>query len=508
MSLRHIRLGLSNRTAAPVLAALAAAAILSASGCASPRPAATGPEARPLGRDIAAYEAPPEPELPPGDASALGAPASGTSGSGPFAPGPSTPDLAAPASADPWEPTGELTLPEALSLALQHSPRLAAASWDLRAAEAQVLQARLAPNPELELELEEFGGSGPRRGVEAAELSLRLSQVIELGGKRAARTRLAGAAGSLSGWDYEAERLTVLTEATLGFIDVLVGQERLGLADEFLELARQTRDGVDERVKAGRVSPLELTKASIELANVRIEWNRARNELKAARQRLATTWGGLQPRFASARGRLDTVAEIPSQESLDLLIRRNPDVARWAQEMEHRLAALSVERSGRIPDLTLSVGARRFFETDDQAAMVGLALPVPLFDRRQGSVREAGYRLAQAGWRAREAEARTVAVLAESYAALASARTEALSLQQEIVPAAQQVFAAAREGYRQGKFGYLEVLDAQRTLFETRARLLEALGRYHRAMATVESLVGTPLDALAEPAPAPTEDQP
>ena len=95
--------------------------------------------------------------------------------------------------------SGELTLPDALALALVHSPRLAGASWNVRAAEAERLQARLLPNPELEAEAEEITGSGERRGLETAEMSVRLSQLIELGGKRARRTKVAEMEGRLAG---------------------------------------------------------------------------------------------------------------------------------------------------------------------------------------------------------------------------------------------------------------------------------------------------------------------
>ena len=47
------------------------------------------------------------------------------------------------------EPTGHLTLREALVLALKANPELAAFSREIRAREAAVLQARLFPNPEL-----------------------------------------------------------------------------------------------------------------------------------------------------------------------------------------------------------------------------------------------------------------------------------------------------------------------------------------------------------------------
>ena len=80
------------------------------------------------------------------------------------------------------EPTGTINLRQVLALALMHNPDLKAFSWAVRAGEAKTLQAGLRPNPELETEIEEFGGSGALSGFRAIETAIQLSTPIELGG--------------------------------------------------------------------------------------------------------------------------------------------------------------------------------------------------------------------------------------------------------------------------------------------------------------------------------------
>ena len=76
---------------------------------------------------------------------------------------------------------------------------------------------------------------------------------------------------------------------------------------------------------------------------------------------------------------------------------------------------------------------------------------------------------------------------------LASAHGAAVSLRDEVLPAARQAYAAASESYKEGKLGYLDVLDAQRTLMDARQSHVDALITYHKAVAVVESLIGTGL---------------
>lgn len=128
-----------------------------------------------------------------------------------------------------------------------------------------------------------------------------------------------------------------------------------------------------------------------------------------------------------------------------------------------------------------------------------LTLPIPVFDRDQGTILEARYRLARAGEERRSAEVRVLTELGATYAEPSSAFTEATTLQTDVLPGAQSAFEAFSEGYRQGKFGFLDVLDAQRTLFEARGRYLEALTDYHRAVADMERLIGEPLEAVTVP---------
>jgi cobalt-zinc-cadmium efflux system outer membrane protein len=442
------------------------ALVLGLTGCATHRMDVAWPEPRPLGKDFATYRPP------------------------------HRPSAAASASLELEEPSGVITLRQALSMALMKNPELKAFSWEVRAREARTLQARLLPNPEPGVEAENLGGSGAFQDFDGTETTFQLSQLIELGGKRSKRTRVAALERDLAGWDYESKRLDVLTEVTKAFVDVLAAQERLALTEELVHLAGQVFNTVSERVRSGKVSPVEETKASVALATSRIEIERARRGLEAARKRLAATWGSTSPTFEKVDGQLDVVKPIPPAEQLVRRISQNPDIVRWVAEMEQRKAAVKLEDAKRIPDLTLSGGFRRFSETNDNAFVLGVSIPLPLFDRNQGGALEARYRLAKADEERKASEVRVGTGLVEAYQTLSTAFAEATALKNDVLPGAQSAFGAANEGYRQGKFGYLDVLDAQRTLFETRDQYIETLAAYHRAVADVEQLIGERLDAV------------
>jgi len=433
--------------------------------------------------------------------------------------------------------TQPLALSDALALALKGNPDLAAYSWDIRAAEARQIQAGLRPNPELSIEVENVRiGSAPHirtsawsitstgaevvRSTETSasdeEITIALSQVIELGGKRARRLELAARDRDTVAWDYEIARVNVLRDVVQAYVKVLAAQDRVALDDELAQLSERVLDAVTARVEAGRVSPLEQNKAQTALASARVQAERSKNALAAARTRLASLWGDTEASFQGLSGSFDTVCTLPDWQSLTNASEQVPDLKRWQAELEKRGAAIRLEKANRIPDVTVSAGLRKTRVADsdadefgfgsdgfsysksrsradddyDNSVVVGVSVPLPLFNRNQGAIKEAEHLAAKAAEQRRAAAVGLNASLRQAYEDAAGAYTAILALRDGMLPVATQTFESFNEAYAQGKFGSLDVLDAQRTLFELRREYLNALTDYHVAVADLERLTG------------------
>ncbi|RKU07729.1 TolC family protein [Candidatus Poribacteria bacterium] len=391
------------------------------------------------------------------------------------------------------KPMGTINLRQALALALTHNPNLKAFAWAVRAGEAKTLQVGLRLNPELETEIEEFGGSGDLSGFSAIETTVQLGVSIDLGGVRGKQKQIAALEAELAGWDYETARLDVLTQVNQAFIDVLAAQEVVALNEELVRLAEQVFNTAKAQVEAGKVSPVQRMRTQVELANSRIALEASKRELEGARFVLALIWGSKSPVFEQVEGQFEMAKPIPTVEQLANRISQNPNIARWTVEIAHRRAAIQLERLKRVPDLSIGGGMKHLNESDDVAFIFGVSLPLPLFDRNQGAIREAEYNLAKAFEERKSSEIAVCTALATAYGKLSAAASTVSSLKDKVLPSAQSTFDAVTEGYRIGKFDFLEMLDAQRTLFDVRGSYIDALAKYHKAVAEVEWLVGEPL---------------
>lgn len=384
------------------------------------------------------------------------------------------------------EPPDPLTLQAALDLAMRANVGLSAARYEVQAVEAAVVQAGVRLNPALGFEVEDT-----RR--ETRETTVLFSQPIELGGKRAARIGAAERGRDAAVAELTAKQADLRAEVATAFFDVLTAQERLRLAQDAAELAQRATAATSKRVIAGKVSPVEETKARVAESGVRLELFQAKSRLQSARRKLSTHWGNARPRFERAVGQLDLLPGRPELSRLSERLGQAPTLLQARAELDRRLALAQVERSRRTPDVTLNLGVKRSEELGRNQAIVGVSVPLPLFDNNRGNVTESLRRIDKARDEVAAAEIRLESDLAQAVEALDTLRQEALSLQTDVLPGAQSAYDAAAKGFEYGKFGFLDVLDAQRTLLQAKSQYLRVLSDAHRAAADIDRLLGTPL---------------
>lgn len=414
-------------------------------------------------------------------AAAIWLSASGGAFSQGLPPGPAVgeraPQSAAAAAAEP------LSLAKAIELALEGNPEVAAAKRQWEATEGQVLQGRSRPNPELAYSLEDTRSKTRTQ-------SWQLNLPVELGGKRAARTKAAEKSREQAQAQLAELQATVRANVAAAYFDVLTAQERLVLARDSAALAKSSTDTVSKRVAAGKVSPVEESKARVAEAGVRVELAQAASEQRNALSRLFALLGRIDAPYTVLEGKAENLPSVPSLADLQPLISSAPGVVLARIEVDRREALTALELSKRVPDVTVSVGMQRSNETQRNVLLFGVSVPLPVFDRNQGNLLEALKLEDKARDELQAATVRLHSEVAQAQERLSTITAEVQSLQQDVLPGAKSAYDAATIGFENGKFNFLEVLDAQRTYFTAKSQYLKALGEAHRAAADIDRLLG------------------
>lgn len=399
--------------------------------------------------------------------------------------------LAAPA----WAKGQPFSLSQAVQAALATNPDLAGFAFELRAQDARTDAAGLRPAPTLSATVENVLGSGEHSGLNTAETTFALSQVVELGGKRQARIGAAQSGRELIAVTEQAAQLDVLAEVTRRFIHVAGDQEQLALTRNATALARETVQAVRARVHAAKAPDAELRRARITLAIAEVEQEHAEHELGTSRRKLAAMWGDGEARFGAVTADLYTLPRPAPFESLLARLDANPDFVRFASEARLRDAEIRLAEAKRRADVTFSGGLRHLEETGDQALVFGLSLPLGAGRAAAPAIAEATALRDLSAARRDAAAVRAKAQLYALHQELRHAITETELLRGTVLPQMTGALDETRYAYERGRYGYLEWVEAQREFIAIRRSLIEAAVNAQVFQAEIERLTGEPLAA-------------
>lgn len=383
------------------------------------------------------------------------------------------------------------SLDELLIFAESANPSLAVARGQQGAARAALDSASAYPNPELELSSGRYQAriEGVRGGaVEGATLS----QAIELPTLRGERQRAA--TSGLEGADAALEAVSIGLRAQVrqAYFEVLRRNEESAIAEESRQLLEQIRNRVKVKVEVGEAPRYELIKAEAELLNAASAGAAARLRVDEAKAVLRALSGGKLPwSFELAKG-VPNLAPTPALEQLRQgMLASHPSLRQARAETARAQARVAQERALGVPQPTLRAGYERDPET--RQWRVGVSLPLPVWNQRQGPIGEAVGALHQAEALERQQELMLTQELEGAHARLQIALRQQEAVVGGLMKEAQAALLVAEAAYRFGERGILDYLDAQRTLRAVRSDAIQS--RYNLLSAAIEikRLSGTEL---------------
>lgn len=374
-----------------------------------------------------------------------------------------------------------------LRQAQETAPRLAEARAEIARAEGLARQARVIPNPTLGLEVENFSGSGPYRGMNQAETTASIAQTLELGGKRSARASAAQAEvqaaqqrAQRAQADFRFDLAVAYAEAEASDRRLVLAQDALGSAVEDARIARAF-------VEQGREPDLRRIQAEAAVQAARATVDEAKAARATAFANLTALAGAPAPITSIPVSLLD---ETPSHSATNTpAASRAPGLLVAQAEREAAQRRLTLERRRAVPDVNVSVGFRRFEDGDTSALVAGVSVPLPLFDRNRGNISAVQAEVTAAEARLNAARLDAEATVRAGTARAAAAETR-LTAAREGERAAQEAYRLTRIGYEGGKLSLAELLVARRALTDARVQAIAAASERVSAQAALARVSG------------------
>lgn len=387
-----------------------------------------------------------------------------------------------------------LTLKKALASTLAQNPQLYQYRFTAEALSAQRQTSALRPALALELEVENFAGSGVNEGFDAAETTLALSSVIELGGKRQARTRYADARLNQAEWGQQAATLDTLGKLTEVYIQGLATQANIQLAEESLALSRSILKTVEMRSARGATAEAEVMRAQAALTRAEIRLAALQQQLERQKVLLARFWGETTPSFYSLSGSLFNFGPTQNFDQLYIRVQSSPALQVLASEARIRDAEVTLARASGRSDLSWRAGIKRFEETGDAAFTAGISIPLFSGKRSGGDVKAALANRHAVDYAQQDLLLVLHARLFEAWSLRKQSIAAANLTKNVAIPALEEALKLTKEGFDSGRYRYLDLIAAQEELLASKQALIDAATTALTSQALIEQLTGEALN--------------
>ncbi|MCC5832291.1 MAG: TolC family protein [Chlamydiales bacterium] len=371
------------------------------------------------------------------------------------------------------------------------APALAGADATIWVLEGEQLQASLLPNPVLGIVSEDLGiSSRDTADVETPETTFRIEQLIELGGKRTARIEFAASQTRAAYWEALIKRGNAYLELTRAFIEARRAEEKWKIASARLEVREHLLEAAKREVQNGKSSSIREKKVRIEMMADRLALREAFSAYEQAKIRLAGLWGSACPDFESVAFDLFSFAPPPCEAEAQGAFYQTPDYLLALQIVRSAEKNISLQKAYRVPDVNLIGGYRRYHDFPAGGWVVGIEIPLPLFNRNQGAIMSANCGLSQAQYGLQEMTQMLQEKIATTFRRVAAAYEEIEEMSIYVLKEAEETLCLMQAGYEKGKFNYNDLLDAQKTVYDFQEQYIDLLSEYHLNRAELARLSG------------------
>jgi len=393
-----------------------------------------------------------------------------------------------------------LTVEQAVDAAVDHNLNLLAARANMTIAEAQILTARLRPNPVLSASVDSLDWLGTDFTVANAlgpsQYALRVDIPFERNGKRALRIQTASLQKEIANAEFEDAVRRLRLDVMLACVDVLEAKAKLQLARDNLNTFQQLVQVNERRLTSGAIPPVELTRVRVAMLQYRNTERAAELAVTESRVRLMPLIGRTAeqaPVDVDGALAITPVAQAPSLDDLQARARQlRPDLTAARQEQARSQADLRLQLAEGKVDYTFGAAFERQRGVSGSGNALGLffSVPLPVFNRNQGEIARATAQEAKSTTSTHALETDVAGEVASAYQEFESARHILQDIETDLLTPSRQARETTAYVYTAGATSLLDVLDAQHAFNDTMETYYTAQADYRRAELKLMTITG------------------
>ncbi len=386
-----------------------------------------------------------------------------------------------------------LTLDSASKKLIRKNLSVEAARLEVSAAQQARVFARLRPRPTLNVSTENLRVAGSTPFTRLYEIGAVVTQPIQLGGQRRARTEVADRTISLAEARLDGVLRQRLFEMRRVFYEALLAQSRLKIEEEnsknFGELLRYS----EVRLREGDISPGEVLKLRLERIKYRSALANARLNLRQSKIKLLELIGETD---------FTRIEQIELRETFDFrdfdlslatlkqtALKNRPEIVVGKAEFARAESVFKLERARSKGKIEPYAGYRRVGV--DNTVFAGVNIPLPFGNRNQIAIAQTEAERKIAETSLRQIKNRTLAEIETAFLAFETAREQIKAFEIGVLRQADESRDISLLAYREGAVELINLFEAQRTRTELRNKYYQTLLIYYMSLFQLEMLTGT-----------------
>jgi cobalt-zinc-cadmium efflux system outer membrane protein len=386
-----------------------------------------------------------------------------------------------------------LNLGQAVQVALERNLEFKAKKEELGIADGRILRANLflQHNPELDGDVANRRLKKPEEGFNKnlPQGAVSLMQEFEIGGQ--SRYRRAAARENLAKVKFEVgdfER-ALRFRVTEVFLKLLNAESKIKQAERIVELRNRLYEASKTRLSLGDIPEVQVVLSEFELNRARSELIGLQGEREQLLSRLKTELALEDDSRIEIDGELSrTSPSFSLQELIKAALDRRPDLAASEREKKVAEAEELLTRAERIPNIKFGA----FYEKDDKDNIVGgkISIPLPLFDRKQGELREALARKSIANLSYLNRRQALEREIRAAYNKFRLAERDISLYPEDSLKRFDENLELNQKAYQEGQIDLSEAILFQNQVIEARQKFIDALTNYNLAVAELKFQAG------------------
>jgi len=370
------------------------------------------------------------------------------------------------------------------NLALANNPSLAESVARINAARGRWEQVGLAPNPYAGYSDQQVGSpTAEQRGVV-------FGQEFIMGKKLQLNRAVASQEVQRAQQELAAQQLRVLTDVRIAFFAAIASQRRFSLAKEITESTSGAVTISQKRLDAKEVGKSDVLQSRVEFELAQVLLKRSEYQYQEAWRRLVAVTGvhNLEPQ--PLLGQLsEQIPDFQWEATLNRLLSISPEIAAAQAEIQRTRWAYQRAQAEKKSNLTFQGIVQDDRSVDATNGAIQLTMPIPIWNRNQGGITQAGHEALAASRALEKLELDLQQRLATVFQRYQTARTQVERYSQSIIPDSRESMGLVRKAYAAGEYDFLQLLLTQRTYAQTELAYVDALYEMHAAALEIEGLL-------------------